>query len=148
MTMRSSILLLAYAIASLPLSSPVTAQIAPVATERFGLYVVTDDLDRAAAFYQRLFGMPQVRVPGMIGFDLAGGLYAIIDRKTFAPNAVRGDTTRGYIKVADMRATYDKVNTVAPNSIEGGIATEGRFSFFRIHDPDGNVIEFYAIAEP
>jgi hypothetical protein len=29
-----------------------------------------------------------------------------VDRKKIAATAVRGDTTRGYIKVADIRATY------------------------------------------
>ena len=145
MSLRVSILLMACAIASLSPASLAIAQTAPITTERFGLYVVTDDLDRAGTFYQRLFGKPQVRVLGMIGFDVAGGLYAVVDRKTFAAAAVRGDTTRGYIKVSDMQATYDTVVAVAPNSIESGITKEGRFSFFRIRDPDGNLVEFYAI---
>lgn len=145
MNIRASIMLMACAIASLSPASLATAQTAPFTIDRFGLYVVTDDLDRAATFYQRLFGKPQVRVPGMIGFDVAGGLYAVVDRKTFAATAIRGDTTRSYIKVSDMRAAYDMVVAVAPNSIEGGVTREGRFSFFRIRDPDGNLIEFYAI---
>lgn len=145
MTLRASTLLVACAITSPSSTSLATAQTAPIAIERFGLYVVTDDLDRAETFYQQLFGKPQVRVPGMIGFYVAGGLYAVVDRKTFAAAAVRGDTTRGYIKVLDMRAAYDRVVAVAANSIEGGVKKEGRFSFFRIRDPDGNLIEFYAI---
>ena len=145
MNIRASIMLMVCAIASLSPASLATAQTVPITIERFGLYAVTDDLDRAATFYQRLFGKPQVRVPGMIGFDVAGGLYAVVDRKTFAATAIRGDTTRGYIKVSDMRAAYDMVVAAAPNSIESGVTREGRFSFFRIRDPDGNLIEFYAI---
>jgi catechol 2,3-dioxygenase-like lactoylglutathione lyase family enzyme len=143
--MRTSSKLIACAILLLSPTSTATAQPAPITIERFGLYAVTDDLDRAATFYQQLFGEPQVRVPGMIGFDVAGGLYAVVDRKTFAATATRGDTTRGYIKVSDMRAAYDAVIAVVPNSMEGGVTREGRFSFFRIRDPDGYVIEFYAV---
>lgn len=122
-----------------------TVHAEPIVAERFGLYVVSDDLDRAAAFYEPLFGKPQVRVPGMIGFDVAGGLYAIVDRKTYAATAVRGDTARGYVKVYDIRAAYHIVRAAAPQNLQGSISTEGRFSFFRIRDPDGNLVEFYAI---
>lgn len=145
MNTRTLILLTAFVLASLSSASSASAQTRSIAAERFGLYVVTDDLNRAARFYQRLFGKPQVRVPGMIGFDVAGGFYAVVDRKTFAPAAVRGDTTRGYIKVFNIQGAYKLAVAVASNSVENNIAKEGRFSFFRVRDPDGNLIEFYAV---
>ena len=38
------------------------------ATERMGLYVLADDVERSAAFYEKLFGRaPQVRTPALIG---------------------------------------------------------------------------------
>lgn len=122
-----------------------TAQVPSIKVERFGLYVVTDDLDRAADFYQRVFGTAKIRVPGMIGFAVGGGLYAIVDRKRFATRAVPGDTMRGYIKIANTQATYKLLAGIIPGNLEGGIVTEGNFSFFRIRDPDGNLIEFYAV---
>lgn len=145
MSIRVPILTALCAIAILASSVGATAQTAPLAVERFGLYVVTDDLDRAAAFYQRLFGRPKIRVPGMVGFEVGGGLYAVVDRKKFARTAVRGDTMRGYIKVADTQATYKLLSGVVPGNLEGRVVTEGRFSFFRVRDPDGNLIEFYAV---
>ena len=141
--MSVSIMLAALA-AALP-SVPVPPPASPVVAERFGLYAVTDDLPRAAAFYERIFGKAQVRVPGMVGFDVAGGLYAVVDRKSFAVTAMRGDTMRGYIKVGDIRATHRTIAAAVPDALEGAVATEGRFSFFRVRDPDGNVIEFYAV---
>lgn len=144
--MRALTLLMACMAASLSFASMAIAQTQPIVAERFGLFVVTDNLDRAAAFYERLFGTPQLRITGMIGFDVAGGLYAVVDRKHFAATTARGDTTRGYIKVLDIQTAYDIAAVIAPRDIEGGIISEGRFSFFRLCDPDRNLIEFYAIS--
>ncbi len=41
----------------------------PLGVERFGLYVLADDMDRATAFYARLFGSePEFRMPALVGF--------------------------------------------------------------------------------
>jgi len=138
-------LMVVYAVSLLSIASATKARAEPITTDRLGLYVVSNNLDRAAVFYEAIFGKPQIRVAGMIGFDVAGGLYAIVDRKTFAASAVRGDTTRGYIKVRDIQAAYNNAAGAVPLSLLGDIKTEGRFRFFRIRDPDGNPIEFYAV---
>ena len=145
MSARTPVLAVLCAIATLGIHGRATAQAAPITVERFGLYVVSDDLGRAAAFYQRIFGSPKVRVPGMVGFAVAEGFYAIVDRATFARAAVRGDTTRGYMKVADIRAAYQQIAIAVPDNLEGPVVTEGGFSFFRVRDPDGNRFEFYAV---
>lgn len=142
---RTPVLAALCAIATLGIHGRSTAQTAPITVERFGLFVVSDDPGRAAAFYQRIFGSPKVRVPGMVGFEVAEGFYAIVDRATFARTALRGDTTRGYMKVADIRATYQQIATAMPDNLQGPVVTEGRFSFFRMRDPDGNRIEFHAV---
>jgi len=126
-------------------STAAPARAEPIVAERFGLYVVSDNLARATEFYEALLGKPQLRLPGMVGFNVAGGLYAIVDRKAYAATAVRGDTVRGYIKVRDIRAAYRVAQHVALKNLETKVVEEGRFSFFRMRDPDGNVIEFYAI---
>lgn len=143
--MSVSIMLAALAAALPPAAVPSTPAL-PIMAERFGLYAVTDDLPGAAAFYERFFGKAQFRVPGMVGFDVAGGLYAVVDRQSYAVTAIRGDTVRGYIKVADIRATHRAATAAAPDAVERAVTTEGRFSFFRVRDPDGNLIEFYAVA--
>lgn len=111
--------------------------------------MVSDDLDRASAFYEKLFGKPQVRTPAMVGFNVVGGLYAIVSRQAYAPTATRGDTTRPYIKVRNITATFEQVKKAAPASMESdAVQVEGTFSFFRFRDPDGNVIEIFSIAAP
>lgn len=145
MSARVSIIAALCVIGALASPGRAIPQAVQIAVERFGLYVVTDDLERAGAFYQRVFGTPKVRVPGMIGFDVGGGLYAVVDRKKFAATAVRGDTIRGYMRVADIQATYRLLAAGVPANLEGQVVTEGSFSFFRLRDPDGNLIEFYAV---
>ena len=85
-------------------ASPVIAE--PINTDRFGLYVVVDDIDRASTFYEQLFGVPEIKMPSLVGFDVAGGLYAVVSRNTYAVNAVRGDTMRAYINVSDIEETF------------------------------------------
>ncbi len=130
------------------LTPPVSrAQTAPD-TARFGLYVVAQDVERSAVFYERLFGRaPQVRTPALVGFDVSGGLYAVVSRRVYAPDAVKGDATLPYIKVDDIDAWFAHVRTVAPDSLVGAAITrEGPFSFFKLRDPDGNLVEFYSIS--
>lgn len=125
-------------------ASPVIAE--PINTDRFGLYVVVDDIDRASTFYEQLFGVPEIKMPSLVGFDVAGGLYAVVSRNTYAVNAVRGDTMRAYINVSDIEETFTKARAVAPNSLEStAIIVEGPFRFFRMRDLDDNILEFFSI---
>jgi catechol 2,3-dioxygenase-like lactoylglutathione lyase family enzyme len=117
--------------------------------ERFGLYVVSDDLRGSAGFYERLFGdKPQVAVPGMTGFDVAGALFAVVDRARYAPNAGRGDSSVPYIKVADVDAFLVHVRKIAPDSLETAeVQGEGSFRFIKLRDPDGNLLEFFSVRQ-
>lgn len=125
-------------------TAPVIAE--PINTDRFGLYVVVDDMDRASAFYEQLFGVPEIRMPSLVGFDVAGGLYGVVSRETYAVNAVSGDTMRAYIKVGDVEETFDKVSGVAPNRLENtAVLVEGSFGFSRVKDPDNDILEFFSI---
>ncbi len=117
-----------------------------IAAERFGLYVVADDVERTAGFYERLFGKPQVRTPALVGFDVAGGLYAVVSRQAYARDARRGDTMRAYIKVKDVEAAFAQVKRVAPASLQSAaVVTDGPFRFFRFADPDGNLVEMFQV---
>ena len=115
--------------------------------ERFGLYVVASDLDRATAFYERLFEKPPyVRNAGLVGFDVAGGLYAIVSERAYAAGACRGENVSPYIRVRDIEESFAKVRSFAPESIRSdGVVTEGPFRFFKFADPDGNTIEFFSL---
>lgn len=118
----------------------------PVNTDRFGLYVVVEDMDRATMFYEQLFGDPEIKLPSLVGFDVAGGFYAIVSREMYAADAIPGDTMRAYIKVIDIKDTFERVRAIVPNRLESAaVVVEGPFRFFRVRDPDNNVLEFFAI---
>ena len=121
-----------------------------VAIERFGLYVVAENLDRSVAFYERLFGkQPQVRTPGMVGFDVAGGLYAVVSKRAYAPDSTRGDNAAPYIKVKDIHGLFTRVKAFAPESLRSeAVIEEGPFKLFKIVDPDGNLVEFFSLTAP
>ncbi|ATQ43036.1 VOC family protein [Caulobacter mirabilis] len=123
------------------------AQAAPPTT-RLGVYVVADDVDKTTAFYQRLFGKaPEIRLPTFVGFDINGGLYAVISRGAFAPNAKRGETVMPYIRVDDIDAWRAHVQAVAPGSLlEPHITREGPIALFKLRDPDGNLVEVYSLS--
>ena len=142
-------LFLAAVLASCLVTAPAVHAEAP-AVQRMGAYVVSDDLDRSAAFYEKLFGRaPQVRTPGLVGFDVAGGFYAIVSKATYAPNAVAGGNVVPYLKVADIDAWLTQVEAVAPNSlITKAVVREGPFALIKFTDPDGNMVEMYSVTPP
>lgn len=129
--------------ASIAQSNPVMAQ--SIEVERFGLYVLADDVERSARFYEILLkSAPEVRTPALIGFNMAGGLFGIVSREAYAAHEPRAGSVRPYIKVADIAQAFAHASSVAPGSIEApGIVSEGPFRFFRMTDPDGNVLEFF-----
>ncbi|WP_417413370.1 VOC family protein [Hoeflea sp.] len=118
----------------------------PIDANRFGLYVVADEMHRAAVFYEQLFGVPEVKMPSLLGFNVAGGFFAVVSRETYAADAVTGDTMRAYIDVGDIEESFERVQAVAPNRLESAaVIVEGPFRFFRVRDPDNNVLEFFSI---
>jgi catechol 2,3-dioxygenase-like lactoylglutathione lyase family enzyme len=135
-------------VTSAPTLAPGNADFAePLKIERFGLYVLADDLDRATEFYAALFGLPpEVRIPALVGFGIGQGLFAIASRMTYAIGVQKGGGVRPYIKDADLNSTFQKVRTLMPDGPEiAGVVKEGAFSFFRFTDPEGNEIEFFSI---
>jgi predicted enzyme related to lactoylglutathione lyase len=132
-----------------------TAAPAPAPTQdrgiaRFGLYVVASDLDRASAFYERLFEKPpQVRTAGLVGFDVAGALYAVVSEQAYAPNVRRGDNALPYLRVQDIDAELARVREIEPADIRTpGVISEGPFRFFKFADPDGNLLELFSVVAP
>lgn len=118
------------------------------AFKRMGLYVVSTDMERSEAFYTAVFGQPaEVKFPGFIGFGIAGGLFAVVDRDTFAPQARTGQNVVPYLSVGDIRQAFEHVEAAAPGAIlPPGLIEEEAISLFKVADPDGNVLEYYALA--
>lgn len=120
------------------------------AFQRLGIYVLSDDLKRSREFYETIFGTaPTIETDVFIGFDVAGGLFAVISKQTFAPDAKLGGNAVPYIKVEDIQAALRHVETIAPDAIKApGLISEGPISLFKFTDPDGNIIEYYALTAP
>ena len=138
-------------IATFPVSVPLPSQLGQtIEVQRFGLYVLVDDVERSVAFYAALFGKePQVRTPALVGFDVAGGLFGIVDRSSYAKNGSPSSSVRPYMKVADLDEAFARAKALAGDRIEApGIVTEGDFRFFRFKDPDGNMLELFSLQLP
>jgi predicted enzyme related to lactoylglutathione lyase len=119
----------------------------PLGVERFGLYVLADDMDRATAFYASLFGAePAFRMPALVGFDIRAGLFAIVSRETYAQGVPAGGSVRPYIRVSNLEYAFRRVQALAPDGLETeGIVREGAFRFFRFKDTEDNVIELFSL---
>ena len=133
--------------ATAPLASPALVIGQTLDVQRFGLYVLVDDVDRSVAFYEVLFGeTPQIRTSALVGFDIAGGLFGIVDRHAYgAKTSGARSGVRPYIRVTDINAALARVQTLPAAQIEPpGIVSEGTFHFFRFADPDGNSVEIFS----
>lgn len=125
-------------------------EVTMIETQRFGVYVLVQDVERSVVFYEALFGKsPQIKTPALVGFDVSGGLFGIVDRGTYGAGSTPGNSARPYIRVNDIEKAFAHAQAVAAKGIEQpGIVTEGPFRFFRVADPDGNVLEFFSFDPP
>jgi predicted enzyme related to lactoylglutathione lyase len=124
-----------------------TAQAQNSSIERFGMYVVVADLDRSQAFYERLFQKaPYIKNEGLVGFDIAGGLFATFAAGGLDRKLTRGDNAVPYLRVKDIDAEFKRVKEMGARIFDAEIVREGPIRLFRFADPDGNVIEFFSIA--
>ena len=120
----------------------------PLKVERFGLYIAAEDVAGTARFYERLFGAPPQRTtPAFIGFDVGGGLLAVVSREAYGLQVGSGSRIRPYIRVADIDSAFRHAREVSPERVESQtVVDEGPFRYFRIADPEGNVVEVFALS--
>lgn len=116
--------------------------------DRSGLYVASSDLAASTSFYSTLLDrQPTLSLPSFVAFDVAGGLFAVIDGDAYGPSRVQGATVTPYISVRDIEAEYARVRHLMPDRIVApGLIVEGPISLFKITAPDGVVVEFYKVA--
>jgi predicted enzyme related to lactoylglutathione lyase len=114
--------------------------------EKSGLYVMASDLGKAREFYEKLFQKPPyVTNARLVGFDIAGGLYAIFAAQSSDQVLVKGNSTIPYIRVTDAEPEFARVKLLGANMIDSKVLQEGPIKLFRFADPDGNVIEFFSL---
>lgn len=130
-----------------PVAPPPTADIA--AMERLGVYVVSADLERSRRFYEIVFETaPELQTETFLGFNIAGGLFAVVSKETFAPNSLIGGNAVPYIKVPNVRRAQAHLEAVMPATAQSSILiNEGYISLLKFRDPDGNLIEYYEIKQ-
>ena len=114
--------------------------------EKFGLYVVAADLKRSSDFYAQLFQKaPYIRNERLVGFEIAGGLYAIFAAQAGDQKLVKGNNTIPYIRVKDVDREFERVKSLGATLIDSKVLREGPIKLFRFVDPDGNVIELFSL---
>lgn len=118
--------------------------------ERLGVYVTSTNLERSRIFYETIFdAVPKVSTEYFIGFEVAGGLFAIVSKDQFAPNSTPGGNVVPYLRVPNAQTAYQHLKTVAPDTVAGSnLIHEGSLSLFKFVDPDGNVIEYFSLNSP
>jgi len=114
--------------------------------EKFGLYVVAADLQNWSEFYAKLFQKPPyVQNDRLVGFDVAGGLYAIFAANATDQKQIKGNNTIPYIRVKDADREFQRVKSLGATMIDNKVLQEGPIKLFRFVDPDGNVIELFSL---
>lgn len=115
--------------------------------ERMGVYISSNDLNHSLEFYQVVFGIsPEVKTPSFLGFDISGGLFAIVDKETFAPEATYGNNAVPYIRVSNLSEVHARTKEIVfPPAQVSEIIYEDYLSLFKLTDSDGNIVEFYEI---
>ncbi|MBI1394304.1 MAG: hypothetical protein GC152_16375 [Alphaproteobacteria bacterium] len=121
----------------------------PLQTERMGVYVTSNDLGQSLRFYESVLGVsPEIQTRSFLGFNIAGGLFAVVDKETFVPEAKFGNNAVPYIRVTNLREVHAHVQAiVTPPAFVSDIIEEDYLSLFKLTDPDGNIVEFYAFSQ-
>ena len=137
-------------LAAVVMLAPTPSQAQDAHFERSGLYVASADLEASTTFYTRLFDRePVLRLPAFVAFDIAGGLYALVDRETYAADESPGGAVVPYLRVRDAQIEFERIGSLLPSAIIGDrVLVEGPLRIFKVRDPDGNTVEFYELVPP
>jgi len=116
---------------------------------KLGVYVTVSNLDASRAFYEKLFEKrPYVRNDRLVGFDVAGSLFALFAQSARDRPTTKGDNTVPYIRVKDIDKAFARATQSGARLIDSKILDEGPLRLFRLADPDGNMIEFFTVTAP
>jgi len=114
--------------------------------QKFGLYVVTSDLQASRQFYEKIFRKaPYVTNDRLVGFDIAGGLYAVFAAQAADRKIDKGNSAVPYLRVEDAEREFARLSSLNVTMLDKHVVQEGPIKLFRIADPDGNMVEFFSL---
>ena len=109
-----------------------------------GAYVPTDDMAVSEEFYRTLFDRtPVIELPDFVAFNIEGGWFAIASRSKYAPGSMPGSGAVPYLQSNDLLTLQERASAAgadAPDIIE-----EPGIHLLKITDPNGQLIEFFAL---
>ncbi len=135
----------------LPLAASVVLTSATVADAQddqailaMGAYVPTDDISVSDEFYRVLFDRaPVIELPDFVAFNIQGGWFAIASRSKYAPGSMPGSGAVPYLQSNDLVTLQERASAAGaevPDIIE-----EPGIRLLKITDPNGQLIEFFAL---
>ena len=135
----------------LPLAASVVLTSATVADAQddqailaMGAYVPTDDISVSDEFYRVLFDRaPVIELPDFVAFNIQGGWFAIASRSKYAPGSMPGSGAVPYLQSNDLLTLQERASAAGaevPDIIE-----EPGIRLLKITDPNGQLIEFFAL---
>lgn len=109
-----------------------------------GAYVPTDDISVSDEFYRVLFDRaPVIELPDFVAFNIQGGWFAIASRSKYAPGSMPGSGAVPYLQSNDLLTLQERASAAGaevPDIIE-----EPGIRLLKITDPNGQLIEFFAL---
>jgi DivIVA domain-containing protein len=117
----------------------------PLAPTLFRIALPVTDIDRAARFYEQVFGLPGRRVSaGRHYFDCGGIILACFDASaSLAEGGQRDHAEHVCFSLRELEVAYERVKDAGPSWIEPAISvrSSGERSFYA-KDPFGNPLCF------
>lgn len=109
-----------------------------------GAYVATDDMGISEAFYRVLFDRaPVIELPDFVAFNIEGGWFAMASRSKYAPGSLPGSGAVPYLQSRDLVALQERAGTAGADVQD--IIEEPGIHLLKITDPNGQLIEFFAL---
>ena len=109
-----------------------------------GAYVPTNDISVSDEFYRVLFDRaPVIELPDFVAFNIQGGWFAIASRSKYAPGSMPGSGAVPYLQSNDLLTLQERASAAGaevPDIIE-----EPGIRLLKITDPNGQLIEFFAL---
>lgn len=111
-----------------------------------GAYVPTDNMGVSEKFYRVLFDRaPVIELADFVAFDIAGGWFAVVSRSKYAPETIAGSGAVPYLQSNDLVVLQTRAIEAGVPASE--IIEEPGIHLLKITDPNGQLIEFFALVD-